>query len=106
MIGIPIPITAISPIAVVNQLKRKGNCNASFNSKATMYMLNVKTSVFTISNNHVFLIYRARKMMIPSDSAECATPKKRSYKPNGENKFVMNTPNTIPKKYFLLNTTR
>lgn len=52
-------------------------------------------------------MYRLKKMVIPNEITEWDNPKINSYAPSDEkNKFAKRTPNTIPKKYFLLNTMR
>jgi len=70
-----------------------------------MNILKVNTIELTIIKPIMLLMYLAAKIVINKEMTECKTPKNKSYATIGEkNKLVKNTPRTIPKKYFLLNT--
>src|SRR5690606_3477614 len=72
-----------------------------------MNIVNVKTSVFATMPFTRPLTNLQRTTVIASENRECATPNVRSYQPSVDNsRFEMNTPRTIPIRYFLLNTTR
>jgi hypothetical protein len=107
MIGAPAAMTTNSPAAVVSHVSKNGKSNASFNSHAMKNIVIVNTIVLMVIRAHTFLTYLIEKMVINKAMNDCPTPKIRSYATIGEKKrFVKKTPNTMPYKYFLLNTTR
>lgn len=76
--GIPTAITTNSPIATVNQVNKKGNSNARFNSQAIKNIVKVKTTVFTIIRAQIPLMKRADKMVMDKANSDWPTPKTRS----------------------------
>ena len=106
--GTPIIMTTNSPIATVSQVKKNGTGNSEMIliSIAMMNIVKVKTSVLNIIRFQIPLINRAEKIVIESAMIDCPTPNTKSITPSGENRFVMKTPITMPKIYFLLKTTR
>lgn len=100
----PTAITINSPIAVVNQVNKKGISRAKWSMNATMNILNVKTSVLIHMSNSLFVITRPTAIVISNEITDCDTPN-NSYTPSVDmKKFDNNTPMIIPQKYFLLKT--
>lgn len=97
MSGIPIAITTNSPAAVVNQVNKNGSLNARLSSRAIIHIMKVKTKVLIAIRHQMFFTNRHKRIVINNDNNECPTPKIRSNAFIGENnRFVKNTPNTIP----------
>ena len=107
IIGIPIAITTNSPTATVNHVNRKGNPKTKFNSNAMMNIKKVKISVLKTIRMKIFDMNLEEKIVIDKARMDCPVPKTRSIGPRSDSsKFETKTPSTIPKIYFLLNTTR
>src|SRR5699024_11367915 len=77
-----------------------------FNIYAIINILNENTNELISINMTLLRMNCANNNVIASEIAVCNTPKNKSAFVGDKIKFAMNTPTTIPKKYFLLNTMR
>lgn len=105
--GMPTAMTTNSPTATVNHVKRNGNPNTRFNSKAMINIVTVKTIVLNSIRLKMPEMNLVEKIVIDKAIMECPTPKTRSIGPSSDmSRFAIKTPSTIPKRYFLLKTIR
>src|SRR5689334_13909971 len=100
----PTAMTTNSPTATKSHVNRNGNSSAMFNSQAMRNIVNVNTNVLKNIRWYSPLMNLADRIVIDSASTDCPTPNTRSIGPSSEkSKLAINTPNTTPTMYFLLN---